>query len=370
MKKIIPSLFCAVVMCFSLIAFAGCGETKYSYAELQRDFETFVTENTFSADTDTGLFNENGYVEIKYANPKLVSAINNSANKQYMFTRLTNNLSSEQAVFEPALQASLLYVSKYISVKPASEIPTNVSTQLYNKFIELKSKASDLQNDIIKFNIRGDNFKADGAIEASFLNSLLQNYYQLIIIACDFSEKFIEVANQYILLDAPDNATGRVATGKIERFYLEKLTQNAISYSKGYLSTFYNQSLMQSGQEVYTSANTSKVLNDSLKLYYANQQNLEDFEKKYDSGEMNALEKNVVQSYKTAQDYQEIFDLGYASFKNSYQKVDNMIIDPNEEFDPNSNIQAHKQIVKQYLGNEYVNMANFANEILKKVSLL
>ena len=373
MKKFLPGLMCALVICISAVTFGACGETTYSYTELQTEFQQFIDNNKESDTFRVGLFDENDYISIQYDNASMVSAINDTSlqGKTAMFTRLTSNLNSNQAVFEPALKASLMYVTKYISVTPVNDVPVDVSTALYNKFITLRDSAVTFQNNIVKFNILGtDDFDANGGIEQSFLSSLLDSYYNFIVASCDFSLDFIDVCNQYVFADVPDSNAGRVATGKIDRFILERLTESAYLYTTGYLSTFYDQTLVSGSDEYFTSLNTSATLNQFLQTYLTYEVALSDFEMKYEESVISQPEQNIISAYRSAVNYQNLYNVGLNTFNYCIERSGDMTVNLDEEFNANSTEQAYQEIISRFLNNEYVNMANYTTNILFYVSQL
>ena len=373
MKKFIPSILCAMVLCLSVVTFGACGETTYAYSELQNEIQQFIEQNKANESSSESLFDSNGYISIKYNNSKLVEAINDTSlnGKTLMYTRLTSNLNSNQAIFEPALKASWMYVANYVSITPANNVPADASTQLYNEFLSLKDKADVFKSNIRKFNIFGeDDFDAQGGIEKSFLSSLLDSYYDFLVASCEFSLNFIDVCNQYVWVDVPDSSSGRIGTGKIERFILERLTENANLYTKGYLSTFYNQTLVSGTDEYFTSQNYSGVLNDFLQTYLTYEVALSDFEMKYEAGEMTIPEQNVVNAYRNAIEYQKLYNVGLDTFNYCIERTGDMTANLDEEFDANSTEQAYKEIVSHFLSNEYENMANYTTTILDCVSRL
>ena len=363
MKKFLTSIICAVVCCFSALAFTACGGQQYTYTEFQQAYVSFIENNKIDSSSNTGLFDENGLVKVNYTNDALKAEINSNVNSKY--TRLSSDLDSNQSVFEPALKASLLYVSEYINIKPANEIPRNVSTELYSKLNVLSEKTELFLNEVFKLNIRKD-FDANGVIEQLFLDNLSVSFYELLLCANDFSRYFIEVANKYIWQSVEEfDSFDRVTNGFIKEYYLEKLAQSADIYTRGYLSGYYNQVLVNGGTDYFTSLNFNKNVNGMLKAYLDNKLVLADFESR--EGIMNSLEEVAVNSYKASKDYEVVFNNGFKVFNYALNNINDMTINLDEDYNANDREQAYKIVVYDFLAVEYENSKNFIVEMLEKI---
>lgn len=361
MKKISISCFmCIALVCCSLIMFAGCDNTQYTYAEFQSAYKSFVLENKGE------LFDDEGYVKVTYKNEAMAVLINKTDldSKMTKFTRLSSNLDSNQAIFEPALKASLVFAKNYVNVT-SDNVPLNISTNLYKKFIELKQSAENFLSSKKNFDIKNqydEEFNPTDSMDMSWLNLLLENYYKLVKISCEFSKMYIDIYNQYIFIDAGNTPDGRVATGKIDKYYIESLTKLADVYINSYLPYIYNKTLIADSDEYYTAQNYCKDVNSALKSYINIDDKIKTFERR--TGAMNDAEKAVVSAYNSAIEYDPIFQNSYALVLEILPKI-NL-----EKTDLNANEQAYKNLLNDFYTCEYKNLTQLINTISQKLLLV
>ena len=366
-KKLLSSIMCIALFCTCLVTFAACGE-KHTYTEVQEAYLKLLDDYKVNTG-DVTYFDDQGEVSIYYKNPKLVQAINDTTldGKALMYSRLSSDLGSDQAVFEPALKASLLYVTKYIDVTPAKEVPSSECNNLLAKLSEFKDNLENLSSDISFLNIRGNDFDANGRIEKSFFKTLLNNYKKVLSSACNFSEKYIEVAKKYVWQTVAEYTDEkRVTKGFIERYYLEKLVENACVYVRGSLATFYNQSLIKDGKEYFTASNPARYIKDNLSAYIANAVKLADFEKI--RGGIIQSEQAIIDAYETLKTYDKTFNDTYGVFNYSLNQAGNLLINLNEEYDPEDKQMAYRAVVKDFVSSEYAIISDLAKQIMVAVS--
>lgn len=371
-KKIFSSMLCAIVVCVSLFTFAGCSGKNYTYSEFQQAYADYINSNKITTTSTEAIFDANGYVSVQYSNEKLRTAIAGTTleDKRLMFTRLSSDASSDQALFEPALKASMLYMHKYIDTDLNKNVPTDRVNKLYSELGTLTEKTNTFKHNLLKFNVRDADFDKTSTIDQSFLKHLFDSYYDLIIASCALSLDFIDVANEYIWTPLPNSSTGRLGVGVIDRYYLAELTSCVDVYARFSLVSYYKQAYILEGAEYYTNKNPSGNVNSMLALYEAEKTALLAFENKYNDGAMSSLEKKVVEAYNNSIAYDELYKSAYTVASDSLSKVANMTDDPDEDFDPNSKAQAHKSIIKAFLGNEYSNKVNQNKAILDNVASL
>lgn len=371
-KKIFSSFFCALLICVSAISLGGCSGRQYTYSEFVDAYQTYVNTNKVSANSTTAIFDANGLVSVQYSNPYLADAIAGSteADFQLMYTRLTSDPESSQAVFEPALKASMLFMNKYVSGTSEANVPVDRSNQLYSELVTLADKTKDFQYNLTKFNVRDDGFDKTSLIDKTFLQDLFDSYYDLIIASCALSLDFIDVANNYIFDKVEDSATGRVGAGNIEKYYLAELTECVDTYARYNLATFYKQAYIVDGVEYYTNLKPAAKVNAILSSYEANKAALVAFENRYNAGEMSDAEKAVVKAYRQSQNYMDMYEAAKAVASGSLNKAGDITDDLDEDFSPTSTQIAHKTIIKAFVANECVNKANLLCDIMDKIALL
>lgn len=372
-KRICINTLCLVlVLSMCVIVFAGCGGKNYSYVDFQNAYTDYVAKNTLSQSNVNSIFDSNGNVSVNYANTKLLSAISANSVDDYvlMFTRLSSDASSSQAIFEPALQSSFLMISKYVSNTPQKAIPSDRVNALIEKLANLNSKTDSFTFNLIKFQTRGDKFDKTNGIDKSFLKNLLDSYYDLLVASSALAVEFADVVNLYFWADIANSSSGRLAPGKIERYYLTQLVNLTDVYVRFDLATFYSQAYKIDGVEYYTNQRPAEGINTMLTEYNSNVQALVDFENKYNAGEMSDEEKNVVQSFYNATNYDATYISAYNNASKSLSRIDNITSNLDEKFDANSASQAHKRIVENFVKNEFHNKINSQINIFKAVENL
>ncbi len=370
-KRIYLNFLCIMLLCVaSVLVFSACGSKNYTYADFQKAFSEYVSNNSYSDNNKNVIFDANGNVKVYYDNKKLRSAIagNTVADYKLMYTRLTSDTSSEQALFEPALKSSLLVVQKYISVDPIQKVPTASANLLMEKLSTLDSKTDKFALKMATFQARESEFNKNSNIDKYCLNELFESYYDLLVASCDLGKTFSDVANTYFWKDVADSKTGRLAPGKIERYYLTQMTSLVDTYVRFDLATFFAQSAEISGKEYFTSQDPAGKINAMLTTYEENKTKLSEFESRYtQEGALNLTEWRVINSYKEAVEYDTNFVSAYKIASKSLDRIDNKTIDLNEKFDAKSATQAHRKVVSNFVQNEFHNKLNTMIAIMNYV---
>ncbi len=365
-KKIsFSGILVAIMLAVSIPLFSACGETQCTYSEFQLAYQDYVSDYTGE------IFDNNGYVNIVYDNASLQRAIDGTTitDKMNLFTRLTDDTSSDQAIFEPTLKASLMYVKTYINVTIGIEVPTNVSTQLNNSLNTLRECTDAFISEKAKLENRGAGFRADNAFEQATLLTLFNRYVDLILQAIDFSQQFIDAYSTYNTIPTADRADGRPAIGSINRFYLETLTTLADIYANVYLVNIYDRSheTSQNGTavEYYTSFNYSSDLNSALESYLDIADIIDSFEAR--EGEMTSAERAVVIEYKRADNYDLLFQKGYSMVQNIIDNYDIGVL-----FELDNTELTDEQIgnfnnINDFFNCEYRNLTNMLNSLSRNI---
>ncbi len=359
---------CAIFVCaMCLLAFAGCSGQNYTYAEFQQAYKNYVASNTLSDTNHNSIFDASGRVFVNYTNEKMRAVIDSDmvSDQVLKFTRLSNKGGSEQAIFEPALRASNIIINKYIAVTPLKEIPADRVNGLVAKLAVLNDKTDDFVFNLIKFETRGDDFDKNSAIDQSFLEQLLDSYVDLLLASCSLSLDFADVANLYFWNDLNDSDTGRLAPGKIERYYLTQMTQLVDTYARFDLATFYNEAaIVSGGVEYFTAHVPAKGINSMLSIYESQQAKLVAFENKYNAGAMNVSEQAVVDAYKTAVAYDPMYQSARSTAERSLGRIGDLTYDLDEKYDPKSASQMHRAVVSEFVQNEFHNKSFYMFDIL------
>ncbi len=370
-KSIYINVLCVMLMCVvCAFVFSACGGKNYTYKEFQDAFSQYVSSNSYSDENVNAIFDESGNVKVNYSNSGLKEAINCKTVEDYklMFTRLSSDTSSEQALFEPALKSSLLMVQKYISVEPVKTIPTESANLLMEKLATLDDKTDAFEFNLVIFQTRGSDFNKNGNIDKNFLNKLLNSYYDLLVASCDLGNTFSDIANTYFWNDVADSKTGRIAPGKIERYYLTQLTSLVDTYVRFDLATFYGQSAVISGEEYFTSKDPAGKINEMLATYETNKDKLSEFESRYNKeGVINTSEWHIINSYRNAVDYDTTYLSAYNMASKSLDKMGNKAVDLDEKYDAGSATQAHRKIVENFVQNEFNNKLNMMLNLINYV---
>ena len=366
MKKIAVSGLMAIALCFCFIPFfSGCGETKYTYAEFQLAYQDYVEEYTGE------IFDEDGFVDIQYKNPAFVNEINSTGYEHHMkmYTRLSNDTSSNQALFEPTLKASLLFVHNYITVETGVEVPVNASTDLYNSLQNLRSVTDSFVRDKYKFDTR-EGFNPDNALEQSWLSAMLDKYKDLVVTANNFSKQFIEVFNKYNTADEVDRADGRPALGSIDKFFLESLTSVADVYINVYLVNIYDKvgttsveigndgsSVIFGNAEMCTSFNSCMDINEALASYMSIADRIRSFENR--NTPLTDAERAAISCFKNAKSYQAIFKNGYTMTLDavSHYNFDKDFNDWTEEE------KGYRKLAEDFFNCEYKNLTQMISNL-------
>lgn len=359
MKKFaFASLMMVAVICCSIMTFSGCDNTKYTYSEFQLAYQDFVTEYKGE------IFDDDGNVKVNYKNADMVSAINKTDvnSKMTKFTRLSADVTSNQAIFEPTLKACFMYVNNYINVTIGIDVPTNESTNLYNSLKDVQAKTQAFVLEKYKLDTR-ENFDVTGGTEKSWINSLLDRYMDLVNSANEFSKSFITVYEKYNTSASADRAGGRPAIGNIERYYLKTLSSLADVYINICLNDFYNKAELATvdsstgrTDEMYTYQNYSGDVNKALKSYLNIASQIKTFEAK--EGEItDNNEKVAINAYKSALCYTPVFEKGYKMVFDTYKKANG----------DGTISQGFKKNIEEFYNCEYKNLTLMLQDISTKV---
>jgi len=360
-KKICINFVCVMLLCvMCVVVFAACGGKNYKYADFQEAYAVYVSNNSLSESNVNTIFDVNGSVSVNYSNSKLLNAIKSTSVEDYklMYTRLSSDTDSSQAIFAPALKASMMMLNKYVSVTPEKAVPTDRVNELMNKLSTLNNKTNTFTFSLIKFQTRGDDFDKNNGIDKSFLKHLLDSYYDMLVASCDLSIDFADVANKYFWSDTADSSTGRIAPGKIERYYLTQMTSLVDTYARFDLVTFYSQAYIIDGVEYYTNQNPAYGINNMLSRFEANRESLVAFENKYNAGEMSTNERTLVQSYYDAVSYDTPYQAAYNIASRSLDRMGDKTSDLDAKFNASSASQAHRKVVSNFVQNEFHNKIN------------
>ena len=370
-KPIFGLMAIAMLLC-SIPLFSGCGETQYTYSEFQLAYQDFVEEYTGE------IFDENGYIDIIYENDQMNTYIRRTDldTKLTKVTRLIGDTNSDQAIFEPTLKATMLYVRNYINVTTGINVPTSASTSLYNSLQDLINATDDFVYSKHRFDNSGS-FNPENAIDQTWLEELLDDYANLVVTANNFSKQFIDAFERYNVSD--DTATrpdGRPAIGSIDKFFLKSLTSLADVYINVYLVNIYDKSgttsiTADNGDhasfeyvEAYTYPNYCADINSALDSYMDIADTIQAFENK--EGTPTSQEQSAITTFNSVRSYEYIFQNGYEMTLEALEHYD-----ASEENVENLNTTelGYRAIVTDFFNCEYKNLTNMLNELSEKIVL-
>jgi len=372
-KRICINILGIMLICVaSVFVFSACGGKNYTYADFQLAYKNYVSTNTYSDTNVNSIFDNTRNVKINYSNEKLVSAISGNSVDDYklMFTRLSSNTNSNQAIFEPALKASFMMLNRYIEVTPVKAVPTDKANLLMSKLNALEYKTASFKFKLIKFKTLGAEFEQSNSIDQAFLQELMDDFYDLIVASCDLGKTFADVSNTYFWNDVADSDTKRVAPGKIERYYLTQMTSLVDTYARFDLATFYSQAVVINDVEVFTSKKPASKINQMLLKYETGKDTLINFENQYNAGTMNSAEWKIVNSYKEAINYDSTYNCAYKIASKSLSRMGDVTEDLDEEFDANDATQMHREVVSNFVQNEFHNKLNTMLNLMENVLTL
>ena len=360
----------ALLIC-SIPLFSGCGETQYSYSEFQLAYQNYVEKYTGE------VFDENGYIDIVYENNQMNTYIRSTDlnTKLTKVTRLIGDTDSDQAIFEPALKASMLYVRNYVNVTTGINVPTSASTSLYNSLQGLINATDEFVYSKQRFD-NHPSFNPDSAMEKSWLDELLDDYANLVVTANAFSKHFIDTFERYNASDDTANRPdGRPAIGSIDKFFLKSITSLADVYINVYMVNIYDKSSKSAitvGEgnlatteyvEAYTYPNFCAEVNSALASYMDIADSIQAFENK--EGEPTSLEQSVFTTFDLARSYHSIFQNGYDMTLASLTHYDASSESAIENWGANET--GYNAIVTDFFNCEYKNLTNMLNELSQKI---
>ncbi len=272
------SIICSVIAVAFVFAFmpllTACDGTD-KYNDFAAKYDTYVK-------TNTDMFDANGEIKIKYKDD--VAAVINKPNptvndKMARFTRLTGNLDSNQAIYEPIIRASLLYVNTYINKCEEFNISSKDADKLSNKFDTFKSKVANFKSQRTYLEDNSDRLTTGSETENNNLVNVLSTLYDVVVAANDFSYTFMNFYEK--ALTQLDDYDATVLQGQTERLYLRDLVYACDTYVKVYLPLIHDSKAVMTpneNDELYTSYGYSRFVNDLLSTYLDNRNKIRSFD--------------------------------------------------------------------------------------------
>lgn len=225
MKKILSSMLCALTLCVSFL-FVGCGES-FSYTDVKTNY------GNMKANFEGSLFN-NGTLDFNY-NTELQNLIDTSSSDGQI-TKLSSDLSSGQAIFEPVLRAGFESCEYYLSLEVDSkEVPQDKTNLLQTKLDKLEQTLTNLNNS----KIRLEEIAASNGNVKNWLQNYFDRFYEAICASNDFALEYIDVYGEFLNF-VPD-VKDRLLPSVVQLDFAKKLAQSANIYTTFTLSQIKNE---------------------------------------------------------------------------------------------------------------------------------
>ena len=298
------SILCSILALTFVLAtipfVSGCDGSE-KYKELVTNYDAYVKANT-------DIFDSSGEINIKYSD-KVTGYVNGTAkslsasDKKRKFVRLTNDLSSNEAFYEPVLKASLLYVKAYIHDGENLKVSSGDAKNLTKKFETLKSKTTSFktQRDILQ--AYEGSFDSSTDTELNNLATVLSSLHDFVVAANDFGYSFMEFyENGLTKLDSYDK---NARYGTVNRFYLKNLSCTCNTYVKLYLPLLHESAPTKNpdnDSELYSGLGYTEFVNKMLSNYISDASKIANIDKKTEST-MTESEKKQFEYYKYVYEY-------------------------------------------------------------------
>ncbi len=219
-------------MC-SVFLFAGCGR-DYTYEEVTQEYASIIEQykGTF--------FDQNENLSFSYG-AELQSLID-SASPENQLSKLSKNLSSEQAVFEPVLRNGFEAVQFYINstnVK-TDKVPSSTFNSLYGKLEVLKGEFKSLKASKERLESIASGESANKLEQISnWLPKYQEEFHKTIVASNAFAMEYVYAYQDY--MDEGLRKEGRLSPADVQLEYATKLVESADIYTKLILSQIENK---------------------------------------------------------------------------------------------------------------------------------
>ncbi len=263
------------MLCCASFVMTACNSQKYSYQDFKTAYTSYL-EMYSDTNNAVALFDSSAThnVQVRFSNTKLEEVIQNPAYKDIMYTRLTHDLNSNQAIFEPALYANFACVNNFYQIEPVKHIPSDVSTDLYNNFIQVQNVTQEFVVQITKFNDITE-FETDptALLCKTTLEKTIDVYYQLVCQSAQFAQKFLGILDSYVFekkITAVEDCSDKVDSLFVKRLYLQSLAKMSIQYVDCELGIIYKKVLVHEGMDKYTdtfAGDLTQRLNSTIANY-------------------------------------------------------------------------------------------------------
>ena len=353
----------ALVLCLigTSLSFAGCGKS-YTYAELRESYISMV-------ETYPDFFDDENFVDITYNTQNLNNAINNG-NKSYNFTKLSNDLSNTEAVYEPVLRASLMMASTFLipSNDIGTSIPADKLNEAYQSLEELKTcfhNLNEYKTSLLEFFTMQSFDQADSVIQIH-LKNYCEELYNTIQVSCDFSELFEQIYANYIFNDESIVRPGALVTGSVRFEYLTKITEFARIYQQFQLSLIHNQ-ILDGPQDASKPIELNETsICSQLLLQYEEIKNCK-MEGTINESISNQ-EQNIINAYNNLNKYNDIYYSNYRNALNAVSKYDMETLTlQSSDVQLTTEQQACIDKINEFLNTDCNNILNYMNTIQEYV---
>ena len=185
MKKSLAFAMSFVCLCASVL-FLGCGD-NYTYDDLKQNYQNMLT-------TYSGEFFENNEFKISYET-ELENLISNAEDNSNL-AKLSSDYSNKNAIFEPALKASIESFKFYLGLElNIADIPQDKINLLNTNFKEYLASLKQFYNSKKRLETIA---KTGGDVE-SWTQNYIDNFCETISKSNNFAKNYLEIYKEYLL---------------------------------------------------------------------------------------------------------------------------------------------------------------------------
>ncbi len=223
MKKSLAFAMSFVCLCASVL-FLGCGD-NYTYDDLKQNYQNMLT-------TYSGEFFENNEFKISYET-ELENLISNAEDNSNL-AKLSSDYSNKNAIFEPALKASIESFKFYLGLElNIADIPQDKINLLNTNFKEYLASLKQFYNSKKRLETIA---KTGGDVE-SWTQNYIDNFCETISKSNNFAKNYLEIYKEYLLKTS--QAENMATSSEIQFAFVSKLYQFS-SINEKFVLSLYN----------------------------------------------------------------------------------------------------------------------------------
>lgn len=346
----------ALMLLFMGGCFAGCGKDSAVYSNIMKEYNAVVEANT-------DIFNDKGFVEIKYSTPFETMITSNSQYSKLRHTSYVADDAIEAAVLEPVFASSFAVVAYYVNRVDLSRLSVSSDTanDVLNQLKDFSKKLEDFVATKHTLDAR-PSLDINNVIIQKELLDLSQKFKGLAESSCLLGEKFSNLyANE--IFEQKEYTGGRYQYGQMRLVYFEKLVQIANFELNAYVNYYYNKtealdSVLASEilLSAYNEINAYSLWEETTEQIYANEDNcIKAFKKmlEYDSIFENELDNALLALSKI--EIAEYYKFNLAAYKDT-------------DFDATTRVCSQK--INQFVTTYAENMKSYMQQLVDNIKIL